>query len=127
MKQNFGYRLGIFSRNTMRWFSRQEAKMQQQGVPRWLIMAPRYLVIVAIAGLLLVGAFYLALFLALMVFIAFYLSTMSGKANEELEDESVLYDKTLNGYHQGPEGPGIYEDGIRVSRRYDYEDDDEEN
>lgn len=126
MKQNLGYRIGMQTRRFVHWLSVWEKEMQQQGVPRWVTKMPLYLCIAATVGLLLVGAFFIAFFLALMVFIAFCLFAMSGEVHEKSEEESVLYDKSLNGYHYlGPEGPSIYVDGIRVSSpNDDYEDDD---
>lgn len=111
MKQNTpGYRLGLRTRRFMGWFSVLENKLQQHGVPDWLVKIPRYLLIAAVIGLLLIGAFYLALFLALMVFIAWYLTSVVEGLSEPLSD----------GYHySGPEGPGEYRGGIRI-------DDDEE-
>ncbi|EBL8291850.1 hypothetical protein DLP14_14455 [Salmonella enterica] len=124
MKLNPGYRIGMQTRCFMRWLSKWEAGLQQRGVPYWVTKIPLYLCILAAVGLMLAGAFFIASFLALMVFIAFCLSAMSGNASEEPEKKSVLYDETLNGYHHmGPEGPGVYVDGIRVSSPNDHNDD----
>lgn len=105
MKQNtLGYRLGLQTRRFIGWFSVQENKLQQRGVPDWLVKIPRYLLIVAVIGLLLIGTFYLALFLALMVFIACCFSVL-GRKNTSINSS----DESLNGYHSsGPEGPGFY-------------------
>ncbi|EAA9301189.1 DUF3742 family protein [Salmonella enterica] len=110
MKQNsVGYRLGLQARRFMRWFSVQENRLQQRGVPDWLVKFPRYLLIAAVIGLLLIGAFYLALFLALMGFIAWCLSAISS-------DKITENDEYLTGYHaMGPEGPGTYVAGRKVS------------
>ncbi|EIV4461502.1 DUF3742 family protein [Salmonella enterica] len=111
MKQNsVGYRLGLQTRRFMRWFSVQENRLQQHGVPDWLVKIPRYLLIAAIIGLLLIGAFYLALFLALMGFIAWCFSVF-GRKNASVYPP----DEPLNGYHSsGPEGPGFYYEDSRI-------------
>lgn len=114
MKQNsVGYRLGLQTRRFMRWFSVQENRLQQRGVPDWLVKIPRYLLIAAVIGLLLIGAFYLALFLALMGFIAWFLKTITA-GNSDVSQEMRLPD----GYHDaGPDGPGVYSDGEWVRRQ----------
>lgn len=115
MKQNFGYRVGTQTRRFMRWLSMWENEMQQWGVPRWVTKMPLYLCIAAAVGLLLAGAFFIVGFLALMAFIAFFLAAMSRNNDAESSDEY------LTGYHaMGPEGPGTYVAGKKVS------DDDEE-
>lgn len=67
------------------------------------------------AGLLIAGAFFIALFLALTLFIAFGLVRAADKMKSNNKD-SELYSNELNGYYSGgPEGPGFYVDGQRVS------------
>lgn len=106
MKQNFGYRLGTLARRFMRWLSVWENEMQQRGVPRWVTKIPLFLYVAAAMGLLLAGAFFIAGFLALMVFIAFYISFVT---------EGEKRKREINGYHtSGPEGPGVYMDGKRI-------------
>lgn len=113
MKQNLGYRTGMQTRRFMRWLSVWENKMQQQGVPRWVTKMPLYLCAVTAAGLLLAGAFFVAGFLALMIFIAWYLKGVAESLPEFSFDE-----QPLNGYHEsGPEGPGMYSDGIRTGKK----------
>ncbi|EBX8629406.1 DUF3742 family protein [Salmonella enterica subsp. enterica] len=116
MKQNLGYRIGMQTRRFMRWLSVWENEMQQQGVPRWVTKIPLYLCIAAAVGLLLAGAFFIVGFLALMVFIAWYLSVAAGSSVESVSDES-----NLEGYASGPEGPGMYSQGEKISYK-DYDD-----
>ncbi|EAS1759718.1 DUF3742 family protein [Salmonella enterica] len=116
MKQNIGYRLGKHVRHGMGWFSAEEHALQQRGVPHWLTKVPRYLLIAVAAGLLLVGAFYLFLFLMILAFIAWYLSVAAGSSVEPDSGES-----DLEGYASGPEGPGMYSQGERISYK-DYDD-----
>lgn len=105
-QQNAGYRLGLKTRQFLRWLSVQETRLQQRGVPYWITKLPLYLCIAAAVGLLVAGALFAALFLALMIFIAWYLSATAKGLSESLPD----------GYHySGPEGPGNYVSGRKVS------------
>ncbi|HAT6801797.1 TPA: DUF3742 family protein [Citrobacter freundii] len=105
MKQNLGYRAGTQTRRFIHWLNVWENEMQQAGVPRWVTKIPLYLCIATAVGLLIVGAFFIAFFLALMVFIAWYLKTAAEGLSNPLPD----------GYHySGPEGPGEYRNGVLV-------------
>ncbi|MDN8600322.1 DUF3742 family protein [Citrobacter sp. S2-9] len=116
MKQNMGYRLGKRTRRFMSRISDYERALQQRGAPGWLSKIPRYVLLAVIAGLLLTGAFYLLLFLAIVAFVAFYLSAVRTGMDIPGNDEY------LSGYHaMGPEGPGMYVAGKKVS------DDDEDD
>jgi len=110
MKQNLGYRIGMQTRRFVHWFSVWEKEMQQQGVPRWVTKMPLYLCIAATVGLLLVGAFFIAIFLALMVVVAFFLLGMAEGVKKGSDHEYLM------GYQaMGPEGPGTYVAGKKVS------------
>jgi hypothetical protein len=111
MKQNSGYRVGKLTRRFIRWLNRWEVEMQQQGVPRWVTKIPLSLCIVAVVGLLLAGAFFIAIFLALLVFIAWCLKTATN--GEMISQENS--DQPEDGYNAtGPEGPGFYYGGYRI-------------
>ncbi|MBA8306160.1 hypothetical protein CF038_21620 [Klebsiella michiganensis] len=110
MKLNFGYRLGMQTRRFVRWLSMQETRLQQRGVPSWITKLPLYLCIAAAVGLLVAGALFAALFLALMIFIAWCLVTATkGGIDLSYNDEPV------DGYNAtGPEGPGYYYSGRKI-------------
>ncbi|MCX8967253.1 DUF3742 family protein [Erwinia psidii] len=111
MKQNLGYRIGMQTRRFMRWLSVWENKMHQRGIPRWVTKVPLYLCIAAVVGLLLAGAFFIAFFLALMVFIAWYLKIATEGGIALVDDD----DEPQDGYNAtGPEGPGFYYGGHRI-------------
>lgn len=104
-KGNAGYRLGLFVRRLRAWDSSLVQKAQQRGIPGWVAKIPALLVLVAIVGLLLAGAVFIALFITLLVFIALFMAGASKGKSEYLE-----------GYHSsGPEGPGTYVAGKKVS------------
>lgn len=112
MKMNIGYRLGQHIRQLMNFFYRLERKCSHNRIAIWLIRTSRYLLLAVAVGLLLIGAFYLALFLALMAVIAIFLSKFSLSFSMSTDDS-----ETLNGYHSsGPEGPGYYYEGARIDR-----------
>lgn len=105
MKENIGYRLGVYTRRFIRWLAVQEARLEHKGVSRWVTKMPLYISIAAAVSLLLAGAFFIAFFLALMVCVAWYLKTAAEGLSEQLPD----------GYHySGPEGPGEYRNGILI-------------
>jgi hypothetical protein len=107
--RNAGYRLGLFVRRVQAWDAWLINKAQQRGIPRWVARIPALLVLAAIAGLLLAGAVFLAGFIVLVLFIGICLAGASeakcSGADESLED----------GYTVGPEGPGIYAGGKKIS------------
>lgn len=110
-QQNAGYRLGLLTRQFLRWLNVQETRLQQRGVPYWITKLPLYLCIAAAVGLLIAGALFAALFLALMIFIAWYLKT----ATEHSDIPTC--ERPSDGYHDaGPDGPGVYSDGEWVRR-----------
>lgn len=111
MKNNLGYSLGRYVRRLVSLFSRLEAKMQQRGVPRWITKLPVLFFIIIFAGLLLAGAIFIAVFVALMLVLAWGLLAIS-KGNPELEEE--FEECSCSGYCVGPEGPGMYENGQLV-------------
>lgn len=112
MERNFGYRLGMQIRRFVRWLSVQETRLQQRGVPYWVTKIPLCLCIAAVVGLAIAGAFLIALFLALMVFIAWCLQTVTQDA------ETSLDERPTDGYHNtGPDGPGVYSDGEWIRRQ----------
>ncbi|MGG5964596.1 hypothetical protein ACQSED_23725 [Salmonella enterica] len=116
MKQNMGYRLGRQTRRFMNRLVDEERRWRQRGVPGWLVNVPRYILLAVVAGLLLTGAFYLLLFLAIMTVVVLYLSAVRTGMGIPGNDEY------LSGYHaMGPEGPGTYVAGKKVS---DYDEDD---
>lgn len=111
MKLNFGYRLGMQTRRFVRWLSMQETRLQQRGMPYWITKIPLCLCIAVAVGLLISGALFAALFLALMVFMAWCLVT----ATKGGIDLSYNDDKPVDGYNAtGPEGPGFYHGGYRI-------------
>ncbi|EKT1334689.1 DUF3742 family protein [Salmonella enterica] len=111
MKQNIGYRFGLKTRQFLRWLSVQETRLQQRGVPYWITKLPLYLCIAAAVGLLIAGALFAALFLALMVCIAWYLTT----ATKGGIDMDYYDDEPVDGYNAtGPEGPGYYYSGRKI-------------
>ncbi|EOF6573558.1 DUF3742 family protein [Salmonella enterica] len=113
MKQNIGYRLGRHVRHFMNGIRAEEWALQQRGVPHWLVKVPRYLLIAVVAGLLLIGAFYLCLFLVVLALVTLFLS---GGLGDEKAGGYYGTDEYLTGYHaMGPEGPGTYVAGKKVS------------
>ncbi|MDN8554938.1 DUF3742 family protein [Citrobacter werkmanii] len=107
--RNAGYRLGLFVRRVRAWDARLIDKAQQRSIPRWVARIPALLVLAAIAGLVLAGAVFLASFIILVLFIGICLAGAS-KATYSESDESLD-----DGYQMGPEGPGFYVDGKKVS------------
>ncbi|ENA9696709.1 DUF3742 family protein [Salmonella enterica subsp. enterica] len=111
MKQNAGYRLGRKTRQFLRWLNVLEARLQQRGVPYWITKLPLYLCIAAAVGMLIAGALFAALFLALMIFIAWYLVTATKGGIDIPYDD----DEPVDGYNAtGPEGPGYYYSGRKI-------------
>lgn len=107
--RNAGYRLGLFVRRVRVWDARLADNAQKRGIPRWVARIPALLVLAAIAGLLLAGAVLMAGVIVLMLFIGICLAGAS-KAQSSDSDEY------LEGYHaMGPEGPGTYVAGGKVS------------
>lgn len=104
-QQNAGYRLGLKIRQFLHWLNVQETRLQQRGVPYWITKLPLYLCIAAAVRLLIARALFAALFLALMIFIAWYLKTAAEGLSDPLPD----------GFHySGPQGPGEYRNGILI-------------
>jgi hypothetical protein len=106
---NAGYRLGLFVRRVRVWDARLADAAQRRGIPRRVAKIPALLILVVIAGLLLAGAVLLAGFIMLVLFIGVCLAGTSGVkcsgSDESPED----------GYTVGPEGPGIYAGGKKIS------------
>lgn len=107
--RNAGYRLGLFVRRIRAWDSRLVANALKRGIPRWVARVPALLVLGAIAGLLLAGAVFMAGFIVLVLFIGICLAGAS-EAKCSISDESLE-----EGYTVGPEGPGIYVGGKKIS------------
>ncbi|WP_336221558.1 DUF3742 family protein [Citrobacter amalonaticus] len=106
--RNAGYRLGLFVRRVRAWDARLIDKAQQRGIPCWVARIPALLVLAAIAGLLLAGAVFLAGFMMLVLFIGIYCASAFTDKHHQDED--------LDGGHAvGPEGPGYYMGGKKVS------------
>ncbi|WP_170974328.1 DUF3742 family protein [Citrobacter sp. wls619] len=106
MKQNMGYRLGRYVRCFMDRASAGERALQRRGIPCWMTKIPRYLLMVAAAGLLLTGAFYLFFILVVLALAVLFLSGISADSEN---------DECLTGYHaRGPQGPGNYVAGRKV-------------
>lgn len=107
-KGNAGYRLGLLVRRVRAWDAQLADVAQRRGIPRWVAKIPALLILVAIAGLILAGAVFMAGFILLVLFIGIALS--GGLGNKHPRDEH------LEGYHaMGPEGPGTYVAGGKVS------------
>lgn len=105
---NAGYRLGLLVRRLLAWNARLADNAQQRGIPRWIARLPALLVLAVIAGLLITGAVFAAGFLLLVLFLAICLS--GGLSGEPVQDDY------LEGYQaMGPEGPGTYEAGRKIS------------
>ena len=110
MKQNIGYRLGRHTRRFMNWIADKERGLQQRGVPGWLVKLPHYILLAVVAGLLLTGAFYFLFGLAVLAFVVFFLSAV--RTGMDIPED----DEYLTGYHaKGPQGPGNYVAGKKVS------------
>ncbi|MGL3288508.1 DUF3742 family protein [Salmonella enterica] len=110
-QQNAGYRFGLKTRQFLRWLNVHETRLQQRGVPCWITKLPLYLCIAAAVGLLIAGALFAALFLALMIFMAWCLVTATKGGIDIPYDD----DKPVDGYNAtGPEGPGFYQGGYRI-------------
>jgi hypothetical protein len=103
-----GYRLGLFVRRVRVWDTRLADAAQRRGIPRRVAKIPALLILVVIAGLLLAGAVFLAGFIMLVLFIGIVISGGLG--------DKYPLDEHLEGYHAtGPEGPGTYVAGGKVS------------
>ncbi|MCX8984238.1 DUF3742 family protein [Citrobacter portucalensis] len=107
--RNAGYRLGLFVRRVCAWNTRLADNAQKRGIPRWVARIPALLVLGAIAGLLLAGAVFMAGFIVLVLFIGICLAGAS-EAKCSISNESLE-----EGYTVGPEGPGIYVGGKKIS------------
>ncbi|MGL4724132.1 MAG: DUF3742 family protein [Scandinavium sp.] len=109
-QNNFGYRLGKFTRHYFNVLRAQEIQHQQRGVPRWATKLPMYLCIAAIVVLAAAGAVAIAFFIVVTLLIWMYFS-MTG--NDWLEKSKE--DEPEDGYNNtGPEGPGFYFGGSRI-------------
>ena len=104
MKKNIGYRLGRFTRHIMNRLTQQENIMRQKGVPSFLVKIPRYAVLATVTGLLLIGAYYLFLVVAILALGVLFVST----------------EYRIGYYSGGPKGPDHYTSG-----RHFFEDDDD--
>ena len=109
-ENNVGYRLGMRVRHLWTWNRRLAEKVQRRGIPRWVAYVPAFIVLVALAGLLLAGAMLMVGLIILMLFIAIYLFSAANVRYSE-PDESLD-----DGYNIGPGGPGFYVDGKKVNR-----------
>jgi hypothetical protein len=105
---NAGYRLGLVIRRVRVWDARLADAAQRRGIPHRVAKIPALLILVVIAGLLLAGAVFLAGFIMLVLLAGVYCaSALAAKYDSDDYPE---------GYHaMGPEGPGMYRAGRKIS------------